>query len=60
MNVTVFAADVLVPDGSSDAEVKKLLRKAIEPITGDAVFVEHWETTTDDHGNLLWKVWAHR
>ena len=42
------------------AAVKKALRKAIEPVTGDAVFVEHWETGTDAQGNLVWKVWAHR
>ncbi len=49
-----------VPAGASDREVKKVLRKAIEPVTGDAVFVEHWETATDAQGNLAWKVWAHR
>ena len=40
--------------------MKKALRKAIEPVTGDAVFVDHWETFTDAEGNLEWKVWAHR
>ena len=40
--------------------VKKALRKAIEPVTGDAVSVEHWETVTDAQGNVAWKVWAHR
>jgi translation initiation factor IF-1 len=40
--------------------VKKALRKAMEPVTGDSVFVEHWETFTDNQGNLVWKVWAHR
>jgi hypothetical protein len=58
--VTVEAADADVPAGGSDAAVKKALRKAIEPVTGDAVFVEHWETVTDADGNLAWKVWAHR
>jgi hypothetical protein len=29
-------------------------------VTGDAVFVEHWETVADAQGNLAWKVWAHR
>ena len=29
-------------------------------VTGDAVFVEHWETVTDAQGNTVWKVWAHR
>jgi hypothetical protein len=58
--VTVLAADANVPVGASDAVVKKALRVAIEPVTGDAVFVEHWETVTDAQGNSAWKVWAHR
>jgi hypothetical protein len=58
--VTVQASDADVPLGASDAVVKRALRKAIEPVTGDAVFVEHWETTTDAQGNSAWKVWAHR
>ncbi len=40
--------------------MKKALRKAIEPVIGDSVFVEQWETVTDAQGNLTWKVWAHR
>jgi hypothetical protein len=58
--VTVRASDVNMPAGATDQVVKKALRKAIEPVTGDAVFVEHWETVTDAHGNVAWKVWAHR
>jgi hypothetical protein len=58
--VTVQASDVIVPAGASDSAVKKVLRAAIEPVTGDAVSVEHWETITDTEGNLAWKVWAHR
>jgi hypothetical protein len=58
--VTVQASDVTIPNGASDKQVKKALRKAIEPVTGDAVFVEHWETVTDAQGNVAWKVWAHR
>jgi hypothetical protein len=60
MIVTMQASDVNVPAGASDQVVKKALRKAIEPVTGDAVFVEHWETVTDAQGNVAWKVWAHR
>jgi hypothetical protein len=62
MIVTVQAADVAL-DPHTDAPlpvVKKALRKAIEPVTGDAVFVEHWETVTDAQGNTAWRVWAHR
>jgi hypothetical protein len=58
--ITVAVSDANVPSGASYAQVKKALRKAIEPVTGDAVFVEKWETTTDPEGNLVWKVWAHR
>jgi hypothetical protein len=58
--ITVQASDANVPANASYAVVKKALRKAIEPITGDAVFVEKWETFTDAQGNLTWRVWAHR
>jgi hypothetical protein len=58
--VTVAASDVSVPEGAPDPVVKKALRQAILPVTGDSVFVERWETVTDAQGNLEWKVWAHR
>jgi hypothetical protein len=58
--VTVQASDVEIPDGASYQQVKKALRKAIEPVMGDAVFVERWETTSDSQGNRVWQVWAHR
>jgi len=59
--ITVQAANVDLAAGSSDAEAKRALRKAIEPITGDAVFVEHWELRRDASGNPVeWKIWAHR
>lgn len=58
--VTVEASDVSVPAGASDREVRKALRRAIEPVMGDSVFVEKWQTVTDVQGNLAWKVWAHR
>ncbi len=60
MIVTVQASDVQVPEGASYNAVKQVLRKAIEPVTGDAVFVERWETAKDAQGKLTWKVWAHR
>ncbi|MFP5276834.1 MAG: hypothetical protein ACLGPM_06945 [Acidobacteriota bacterium] len=58
--ITVRASDVKIPAGASDYAVKEALRKAIEPVTGDAVFVERWKTITDAQGNLAWQVWAHR
>jgi hypothetical protein len=60
MIVTVQASDVNVPAFASDAVVKKALRQAILPVSGDAVVVERWETVTDAQGNLAWKIWAHR
>lgn len=58
--ITLQDSDANVPAGASDADVKKALRKAIEPVTGDAVVIERWETFTSTTGNLDWKVWAHR
>ena len=58
--ITVQGEDVHAETGDSDQAVRKALRKAIEPVTGDSVFVEHWETFTDAEGNQEWKVWAHR
>jgi hypothetical protein len=59
--LTVQASDANVPSGAPDSVVKKALRKAIEPVTGDSVFVEHWELSRDENGNPeAWKIWAHR
>jgi hypothetical protein len=59
--LTVQASDVNVPSGAPDSEVRKALRKAIEPVTGDAVSVDRWELFRDGNGNALsWKVWARR
>jgi hypothetical protein len=60
--ITVQAVDVDL-DLRSQAPypvVKRALRKAIEPVTDDAVFVTHWETEQDAQGQWAWKVWAHR
>ena len=58
--ITIRASDLNLAPGTSYSEAKKALRQAIEPVTGDDVFVERWETVTDTQGNLAWKVWAHR
>jgi len=58
--VTLAASDVTVPPSATDSEVRKILRKAIEPVTGDAVSVVRWETATDAQGNVEWKIWARR
>jgi hypothetical protein len=59
--LTVRASDVNVGAAAPDAVVKRALRKAIEPIAGDAVFIERWELTRDANGNpVSWNVWAHK
>jgi hypothetical protein len=60
--VTVQATDVNIGlnTNASNQMVRQALRKAIEPVTGDAVFIRRWETFTDPRGNAYWKVWAHR
>jgi hypothetical protein len=59
--ITVQAAEVNVPVAAPDAVVKKALRKAIEPVTGDAVSVDRWELSRDANGNpVAWKVWVRR
>ncbi len=60
MIVTVQASDVDVPAFAADSVVKKALRQAILPVTGDAVVIEGWETVTDAQGNLAWRIRAHR
>jgi hypothetical protein len=58
--VTVPASDVDLDlrTTASNKVVKKALHKAIEPVTGDAVFITRWETAQDAQGNWAWKVWA--
>jgi len=59
--VTLTASDVNVPAASSDAVIKKALKKAMEPVLGDSMVVERWQLTRDEYGNpVSWKVWAHR
>jgi hypothetical protein len=60
--LTVQASDVNLDlrTTASNKVVKKALRRAIEPVTGDDVFIVHWETGIDAQGNPVWKVWAHR
>jgi hypothetical protein len=59
--LTVQASDVNVGATASDTEIKRALRKAIEPVAGDAVFIQRWELTRDANGNAAsWNVWAHK
>jgi hypothetical protein len=58
--VTLDASDLSLPEHETDSEIRKQLRKAIEPVTGDAVSVTRWETALDPQGKLVWKIWARR
>jgi hypothetical protein len=58
--ITVEASDAGVPAGAPDAVVKRALRHAIEPVTGDDISIAHWETVRNADGNLAWKVWANK
>lgn len=58
--LTVQDSGVNMPAGASDRTARKALRQAIEPVTGDSVFIERWETFTDPQGKLEWRIWAHR
>lgn len=59
--VTLAASDVNVPSSSSDKVIRKALKQAMQPVLGDAMFVERWELTRNPDGNpVSWKVWAHR
>jgi hypothetical protein len=58
--VTVSDIDVKPPASASDSEMRRILRKAIEPVTGDAVTVLRWETATDNDGKKIWRIWARR
>ncbi len=59
--VMLQASEVNVPAASSEAAIKKALKKAMEPVMGDSMYVERWELIRDRSGNpASWKVWAHR
>lgn len=58
--LSVQASDVNVPAAAPDGDIKKALRKSIEPIVGD-VSVVRWELQRDRNGNpVAWKIWAHK
>lgn len=59
--ITVQASDVNVGAAETAGTIKKALRRAIEPVAGDAVFIERWELTRDANGSpVSWKIWAHK
>jgi hypothetical protein len=59
--IIIEASDVNVPAASSNPVIKKALKKAMEPVLGDSMYVERWELIRDRNGSpQSWKVWAHR
>lgn len=59
--VTVQASDLSVTPESTNSDIKKALKKAVEPVLGDSVYVDRWEIARDSAGHAsAWKVWAHR
>lgn len=60
--LTVQATDVDLDlrTTATTPAIKKALRRAIEPVTGDAVSVNRWETVQDAQGVWWWRVWARR
>ena len=59
--VTLLASDVNVPPESSTPLIKADLKKAMQPVLGDSMYVERWQVIRDPNGNpVSWKVWAHR
>lgn len=61
LTLTLQAADVHAAPTAPERDIRHALRKAIEPISGDAVYVERWEVSRDQNGNpVSWKVWAHK
>jgi hypothetical protein len=60
--ITVQAADVDLDlhTTAPTMVIKKSLRKAIEPVTGDSVSIKRWETVQDAQGVWSWRVWARR
>jgi hypothetical protein len=59
--LTVPASEVPVPGEVTNYTMRRALKKAMQPVTGDAVSIDRWELARDANGNpLAWKVWAHK
>lgn len=64
--ITVYAdevrdREVVLGAGADPSRLKKALKKAVEPVTGDAVYLARWQPINDAAGNLIrWQVWVHR
>ena len=60
ITVPAVDADLNLKTTDSTLVIKKALRKAIEPVTGDAVSINRWETVQDAQGVWSWRVWVRR
>ena len=49
--ITIEASDVNVPAAASNAAIKKALKKAMQPVLGDSMYVVRWELTLDQKGS---------
>ena len=59
--LTVPASEVPIPARVTDYTMRRALKRAMQPVTGDAVSIERWELSRDANGNpLAWKVWLHK
>ena len=59
--LTVPFKDVPVDMAADEKTVRKALHQAIQPVTGDAVFVVKWVSVADATGKpTAWRVWAHK
>ena len=59
--LTVPADEVPMPAEVTDRSMRRALKKAMQPVTGDGVMIDRWELSRDSGGNpLAWKVWAHK
>jgi hypothetical protein len=61
MIITVPAQNVKVDLNAGERTVRHALHDALQPVTGDDVSIDRWQTVSGPDGQpAAWKVWAHR
>jgi hypothetical protein len=61
LTITVPAQNVHVDLNASERTVRRALHVAVQPVTGDDISIDRWETVPDPTGKpAAWKIWAHR
>jgi hypothetical protein len=61
LTITVPAQNVHVDLNASDRAVRSALHVAVQPVTGDDISIDRWETVPEAAGHpAAWKIWAHR